>query len=110
MKQITKTLEEKLIRCGWATNYNVKTLVKLIEEHFSFRNPSALAPISVNDRLPGPEDCDNEGRCWWFDPYYEMWKLESGTTDWAGKIIYTHWLQYNSLTIIPYQLKDVEVK
>ena len=62
---MTETLGEKLIRCGWITNFNVKTLVRLIEEHFSSRIPSALAPISVNDRLPGPEDCDTEGRCWW---------------------------------------------
>ena len=64
MKPMTETLGEKLIRCGWVTNFNVKTLVKLIEEHFSSRIPSAPTPISVNDRLPGPEDCDNEGRCW----------------------------------------------
>jgi hypothetical protein len=28
-----ETLREKLIRCGWATNFNVDTLVKLIEKH-----------------------------------------------------------------------------
>ena len=109
MKPMNETLGEKLIRCGWVTNFNVKTLVKLIEEHFSSRIPSAPAPISVNDRLPGPEDCDNEGRCWWFDSYYEMWKLESGT-DWAGEILYTYWLPFNALPIIPYQLKEGEVK
>jgi hypothetical protein len=34
---MTETLGEKLIRCGWVTNFNVKTLVRLIEEHFSSR-------------------------------------------------------------------------
>ena len=23
-------------------------------------------PVPVAERLPGPEDCDAEGRCWWF--------------------------------------------
>jgi len=25
-------------------------------------------PISVSERLPGPEDCDEEGKCWWGAP------------------------------------------
>ena len=110
MKPMNETLGEKLIRCGWVTNFNVKTLVKLIEEHFSSRIPYAPTPISVNDRLPGPEDCDEDGWCWWFDSYYQMWKLDSEHTDWAGKILYTYWLPYNSLPIIPYQLKDGKVE
>jgi hypothetical protein len=26
----------------------------------------APQPIPVSERLPRPEDCDAEGRCWWF--------------------------------------------
>lgn len=25
-------------------------------------------PIPVSERLPGAEDCDGEGRCWWGEP------------------------------------------
>jgi hypothetical protein len=25
----------------------------------------AIQPVPVSERLPGPEDCDGEGRCWW---------------------------------------------
>ena len=25
-------------------------------------------PVPVTERLPGPEDCDEEGLCWWFSP------------------------------------------
>ena len=28
----------------------------------------AIDPIPVSERLPGPEDCDAEGMCWWFSP------------------------------------------
>jgi hypothetical protein len=31
-------------------------------------NTPPLAPIPVSERLPGPEDCDDLGRCWWFAP------------------------------------------
>ena len=27
----------------------------------------AIQPVPVSERLPGPEDCDGEGRCWVFD-------------------------------------------
>jgi hypothetical protein len=26
-----------------------------------------LVPVPVSERLPGPEDCDDQGRCWWLD-------------------------------------------
>lgn len=36
-------------------------------------------PIPVSKRLPGPEDCDEEGRCWWgleeSDDYEACWTL-----------------------------------
>jgi hypothetical protein len=25
----------------------------------------AVEPVPVSERLPGPEDCDDKGRCWW---------------------------------------------
>jgi hypothetical protein len=28
----------------------------------------AIKPVPVSERLPGPEDCDAEGRCWWGVP------------------------------------------
>ncbi len=29
-------------------------------------------PVSVSERLPGPEDCDAEGKCWWGRPSEEL--------------------------------------
>ena len=26
----------------------------------------SINPVSLSERLPGPEDCDAEGRCWYF--------------------------------------------
>ena len=33
-------------------------------------NP-APQPVPVNERLPGPKDCDSEGRCWLGEPQIE---------------------------------------
>jgi hypothetical protein len=43
---------------------------------------SAIEPVSVSERLPGPEDCDAEGRCWWWNVTMDpdspnWWSLES---------------------------------
>ncbi len=35
----------------------------------------AIEPVSGSERLPGPEDCDAEGRCWWWNSYENMWDL-----------------------------------
>ena len=41
----------------------------------------AIEPVPVSERLPGPEDCDAEGRCWIFDPGDRVsspaWMLET---------------------------------
>ena len=38
-------------------------------------------PVPVTERLPGPEDCDEKGRCWIFDPGDRVsspaWMLET---------------------------------
>lgn len=37
------------------------------------------APVPVAERLPGPEDCDEEGRCWLLtvEDEYPQWRLHS---------------------------------
>jgi len=50
-------------------------------------------PISVAERLPGPEDCDAEGQCWWWDTAAESWILAL----YAHWTDFTHWLPANAL-------------
>ena len=53
---------------------------------------SVLQPVPVSERLPGPEDCDAEGRCWWHGEGGDMvgWTYQ----DSEGLSYYkaTHWL------------------
>ena len=46
-------------------NYNAAALlVRLTLAEFC----PAPVPVPVSERLPGPEDCDAESRCWWGAP------------------------------------------
>ena len=53
----------------------------------------ALPPVPVSERLPGPEDCDAEGRCWWWDGEWGL--VEQRFADY----IVTHWLPIHALPL-----------
>jgi len=67
---------------------------------------STPQPIPVSERLPRPEDCDEEGRCWGFHQYnpedddiWESWYLVPTqhllpSVQWLG---FSHWLPANAL-------------
>jgi hypothetical protein len=65
------------------------------------------APVPVSERLPGPEDCDEQGRCWLWerDCGYSgckwalvdrTWSLSQSDEDLS---VYTHWLPANALPL-----------
>ena len=69
-------------------------------------NP-APQPVPVSERLPGPEDCDVEGRCWLWerDCGYSgckwalvdrTWSLSQSDEDLS---VYTHWLPAYALPL-----------
>lgn len=67
-------------------------------------------PVPVAERLPGPEDCDEKGRCWWWHPshpesgYSEGWMLRprawgAGCYDFDDRLMHTHWLPAHALPL-----------
>jgi len=54
----------------------------------------AIEPVPVMERLPGPEDFDAEGRCWWFDHECDSWTFSEGRLEEE-----THWLPYHALPV-----------
>ena len=56
-------------------------------------------PVAVSERLPGPEDCDEQGRCWMFGYVEGDWRLISATNSGIPKLKYcfSHWLPANAL-------------
>lgn len=70
--------------------------------------PEELQPVPVSERLPMDEDCDKEGRCWWWHPSHpesgcsEGWM--QGSRQWGAvrydfddALVYTHWLPAHAL-------------
>ena len=56
-------------------------------------------PVAVSERLPEPEDCDEQGRCWMFGYVEGDWRLISATNSGIPKLKYcfSHWLPANAL-------------
>ena len=59
-----------------------------------------IKPVPVAERLPGPEDCDEEGRCWWefegsddYEPCWALRKMHGIPFD------STRWLPHHALPI-----------
>jgi hypothetical protein len=64
--------------------------------HFALaEQPVGPTPIPVAERLPGPEDCDAEGQCWWWDTAAESW-IPALYAHWTD---FTHWLPANALPV-----------
>jgi hypothetical protein len=65
---------------------------------------STPQPIPVSERLPGPEDCDAEGRCWFWEPDCDYnglkWALVNRTYGCnAQESVFTHWLPFHALPL-----------
>jgi hypothetical protein len=58
---------------------------------------SSTQPIPVIERLPGPDDCNSKGECWWLHPGDEdcgaFWTLFDG----RYRVGCTHWLPAHAL-------------
>ena len=85
--------------CRIILNCHAVSHVRAVLARWSCPTPQ---PVPVSERLPGPEDCDEQGRCWWFsqaDPPGD-WYLDLPV---PAKAIpcygITHWLPANALPI-----------
>ena len=60
-----------------------------------------IEPVPVAERLPGPEDCDAEGRCFVWDWLATEWRfLERDIFDYGWQDAY--WLPHHALPVPPY--------
>ena len=58
-----------------------------VSKRLDWRRPNALPtpqPVAASERLPGPEDCDEQGRCWVFDdqlglPSWTLIRVQGGS-------------------------------
>ena len=62
---------------------------------------SSPQPVPVSERLPGPNDCDAEGRCWWWDNVEGGWYLRkpSSPVVLCPADLLQMWLPFNALPL-----------
>jgi hypothetical protein len=54
-------------------------------------------PVPVAERLPGPEDCDSRGWCWYWHPGEECWEMVPVVTGTLDE--WTHWIPHHALPL-----------
>jgi hypothetical protein len=57
----------------------------------------AIEPVPVSERLPGAEDCDARGWCWYWHPGEECWEMVPVVTGTLDE--WTHWLPHHALPL-----------
>lgn len=77
-------------------DYQPREAVKYARAVLARWGRPAPQPVPVSERLPGPEDCDAEGRCW-FSVEGNRWAFEDRTygSNWQ----WTHWLPAHALPL-----------
>ena len=92
-------------RHGFDSNLNRERAIGCMYEALRRWGRPTPQPVAVSERLPGPEDCDEQGRCWWLkqraNPDHDLlmptWHLQRqgpvGTTFFR----FTHWAPANAL-------------
>jgi hypothetical protein len=96
---------------GTETNHNVYIVAagKILDRpefaHVARWGTPTTEPVPVAERLPGAEDCDERGRCWWLTlaaieggrgGYSTFWEL---TTSKAAGRCASHWLPHHALPV-----------
>jgi hypothetical protein len=103
------------VSTNWKSTDTIQQMYQLLaklefEQHALAAEQAAVAhptiePAPVSERLPGREDCDAEGRCWWLTlavadggrgGYSTFWEL---TTFKAAARCTSHWLPHHALPV-----------
>jgi len=86
-----------LMQCGGATRcVSIEWLEPFARAVLARWPLAAIKPVPASERLPGPEDCMDEGWAWFYTP----------RGDWIKAVLpvspaYTHWLPHYALPIPP---------
>jgi hypothetical protein len=86
----------------FATEITAKTDPGLALEQFAHAvltrwGRLSIEPVPVSKRLPGPEDCDKEGQCWWYHP--ETFNCVASWCHSRSNGTEKHWLPHHALPV-----------
>jgi hypothetical protein len=78
-----------------------KSVEWVIQEALVRWGRPAIEPVPVAERLPGPEDCDDQGRCWMCGKVDGDWRLISIDNPGVPQLKYafSHWLPHWALPV-----------
>ena len=102
--ELRKTAKYLQGGCGWIKALDaIERAATLIESGVLTRlGRPAVEPVPVSERLPGPEDCDAEGRCWLLCRSASMNRTPTWRLVHRRSILdapYTHWLPHWALPV-----------
>jgi hypothetical protein len=83
---------------GWRRCFKSDEFSETIRAALARWGRPAIEPVPVSERLPGPEDCDEEGRCYGWDGDY-WWMVGNPGITITKYTGYTHWLPYWALPV-----------
>jgi len=66
---------------------------------------AAIEPVPVAERLPGPEDCDAEGRCFVWDWLASEWRFLEKSIFFDCGWPDSHWLPHHALPVPQQEVK-----
>lgn len=79
-KRLCNELLSYLYQCNWPDGKRFYALVERARAALAEPEPEGpTQPVPVSERLPGSDDCDEEGRCWLLtvEDDYPQWRLHS---------------------------------
>jgi hypothetical protein len=85
-----------IVEEGWDATLEPEETKAKARAALARRGRPAIEPVSVSERLPGPEDCDASFQCWWFTPSEEKWIF--WPIKWASPEC-SHWLPHWALPV-----------
>jgi hypothetical protein len=86
---------------GWRRCFKSDEFSETIRAALARWGRPAIEPVPVSERLPGPEDCDAEGRCWLCGNVEGDWRLLNPANTGVPQLKYcfSHWLPYWALPV-----------
>jgi hypothetical protein len=79
IKKMMQPTDRQIDRLFWQCEQNPQEYRTLIRKFLARFGSPAIEPVPVGERMPKPEDCDTEGRCWLLtvEDDYPQWRLHS---------------------------------
>jgi hypothetical protein len=95
--ELVEDLRECADSCTLAEKHGWARVMRRAAELLTRYTRPNIKPVPVAERLPGPEDCNARGWCWYWHPGEECWEMVPVVTGTLDE--WTHWLPHHALPV-----------